>query len=83
MDREDKTTLAILIVVLFVVFSGAVVAQSAINRLLNQSAVRVCRVEAMNQNATVIVKLDQPQPCDPASMAIEAREAVKAALDAE
>ena len=33
--------------------------------------------------ATVIIRLEQPQPCDPASMAIEARAAVKAALEAE
>jgi hypothetical protein len=54
-----------------------------VHYLNRDMAQRVCRVEAMNQNATVIVKLDQPQPCDPASMAIEARAAVKAALEAE
>ena len=51
--------------------------------LNSDMAQRVCRVEAMNSTATLVVRLDQPQPCDPASMAIEARAAVKAALEYE
>ena len=42
-----------------------------------------CQVEVRDPRATVIIRLEQPQPCDPASMAIEARAAVKAALEAE
>ena len=67
------TVLAALFVALWIV----------VHCLSRDMAQRVCRVEAMDLRATVIVKLDQPEPCDPVSMAIEAHEAVKAALEAE
>jgi hypothetical protein len=47
----------------------------------NKSAQSDCKIEAMNRLGTIVVRLDQPAPCDPAAMAIEAGTAVKAATE--
>lgn len=79
-DRIVRTIAGVIFAVLLV---AALLGQSTLNRILDESAARVCRVEAMNPGATVIVKLQKSEPCDLRAMALEAREAVKAAMAAE
>ena len=76
-DRILGTIAGVLIALLL---CGAVMVNAFTSRLLDQGAARVCRVEAMNPGATVIVKIEQPEPCDSRAMAREAREAVQGAL---
>lgn len=79
-DRMMGTLVGMTVAVILV---GAMLAQGLFNRMLDQEAGRFCRAEAMNPGATLIVRLEKPEPCDPRAMAREAREAVNAAIAAE
>jgi len=61
---------------LCVALVGATMMNTSWNRMLDEQASRVCRVEASSPSATIIVKIDKPEPCDPLEMAREARRAV-------